>query len=275
VANGTPYGDPCFVYDANRGGNVLHLDQSGDVNDYVLCGTWGQDGNFAGKSFTLMCWAKQTELSTENGGWADMVTRGEGIQKIEYGAVPSLERKVHFVAHGGGVCVSANVYDLDKWYHIAGTFQQFPDMNGGMVRVYISGRQDGQEDVNEFVYRHTGNSTIYDPNWCIGSEDDEGNNLASPPVLPGQRRPFHGYLDDVRVYDRRLTEEEIMYIAGRGPTDKNYYPFLSTQVNSDIWSPEVPGSKIVNFKDLAILAECWMFQDIWWPPDDPATFKCF
>jgi hypothetical protein len=274
-ANGKMYGTPSIVYDAVRDSNVLYCDQNElDVNDYVLCGTWGQDGNFAGRSFTLMCWAKQTELSNETSGWAGMITKGEAAQKLEYGFVPSLMRQVHFATHMEGT-TSAAMVPLGEWHHLAGTYQQLADANGGYKRVYIDGRLSVSNapnsrpytDINELPYKYSHNPA-YDPNWCIGALDEEGNMTDNPPIQPlAGRRPFHGYLDDVRVYDRRLTEEEVMYIAGLGPTVKNYYPFLSTQIDSDIYSPEAPGSKKINFPDLAKLAQDWMRQDVLWPVD--------
>jgi hypothetical protein len=273
-SNGTPYGTPSLVYDANRpfslaGNQVLYTDQAGDVNDYVLCGTWCDsngvgDGNFLGKSFTLMCWSKQSELSTESGGWGEMVGKGESYQKVEFGAVPWLERTVHYAAHSGGVVTSSFKLDLNRWYHIAATYQQLPDMNGGIQRLYIDGRLNGQNDMNEVPYHNDRHRVQWaDPNWTIGAQQDEGNTVANPPVEISIQRPFHGYLDDVRVYDRQLSEEEIMYIAGlRSPTT-NYYPIPTPYVYSDIYSPEAKGSKRVNFKDLAVLAQDWMESELW------------
>jgi hypothetical protein len=276
AGDGVEVNNPTFVYDSNRAGYVAYFPQA-DTNDIVLCGTWGQDGNFAGKSFSIVFWAKQKELSNETSGWGDMVSKGESYQKVELLLANQPPQLVHYVSHGGGVCVSASKLDLNKWYHIAATYQQFPDANGGMQRLYINGRQDGQGDMNEVSYNQVRHSVqCAEPNWALGAQQDEGNTVSSPPAPISIQRPFHGYLDDVRVYDRRLTEEEIMYITGYyGPTVKNYYPIADPNIYSDIYSPEAPGSKAINFKDLAKLAECWMFQDIWWPPDDPATFKCF
>jgi len=267
AGNGTPMGTPSIVVDANRpqslaGNQVLYTDQEGDVNDYVKCGTWGQDGNFAGKSFSIVFWANQKELSTESGGWGDMVAKGESYQKVEFGAVPYLERNIHSVAHSSGVIVSSFKLDLNRWYHIAATYQQFPDMNGGMMRLYIDGRQNGQNDINEVPYNQTRHPVQWcDPNWTLGAQEEEGNTVAVPPVEVSIQRPFHGYLDDVRVYDRQLSEEEVMYLAGL--TTPNYYPIPAPYIYSDIYSPEAQGSKRVNFKDLAVLAQDWMESSLW------------
>jgi hypothetical protein len=274
AANGTPFGTPSIVVDTTRpqsltGNQVLYTDQIGPV-DYIQCGTWGQDGDFAGKSFTLMCWAKQTQVSVASAGWAYMIGKGEAAQKLEYGFTP-IVRQVHFATHVVGT-TSGRKLELGKWYHIAGTYQQLPNANGGYVRVYVEGRLEVSDatnnkpynDINEMPYKYSHNPA-YDPSWCIGAQDDEGDLTAVPPVLPGIRRPFHGYLDDVRVYDRRLTEEEIMYIAGYGPTQQNYYPMPEPDIYSNIYSQEAPGSKVINFKDLATLAQDWMRQNVLWP----------
>jgi len=261
AGNGVEVNNPTFVYDSSRSGYVAYFPQA-DTNDVVLCGTWGQDGNFAGKSFSIVFWANQKELSTETGGWGDMVAKGESYQKVEFGFVPSLERQVHCVAHSSGVIVSSNKLDLNRWYHIAETYQQFPDMNGGIMRLYIDGRQNGQNDINEIPYNQTRHPVQWaDPNWSLGAQQEEGNSVSNPPTPISIQRPFHGYLDDVRVYDRQLSEEEVMYIAG--VTTPNYYPIPVPYIYSDIYSPDAQGSKRVNLKDLAILAQDWMESALW------------
>jgi len=137
-------------------------------------------------------------------------------------------------------------------------------MNGGIMRLYIDGRQNGENDINEIPYNQTRHPVQWaDPNWSLGAQQEEGNSVSNPPTPISIQRPFHGYLDDVRVYDRRLSEEEVMYLAGLGPTAQNYYPIPVPYIYSDIYSPEAQGSKRVNFKDLAILAQDWMESSLW------------
>jgi hypothetical protein len=253
-----------------RSGKVAYFDQS-DANDMVTLGTWGQDGNFAGKSFTIAFWANQEAGGPDSTGWADMVGKGETYQKVELltGSPPQL---VHAVSHSSGVIVSATRIQLGTWYHIAETFEQFPGMPGGMQRLFINGKLDGtidtgsgQNDINEIPYDQTRHAVQWcDPNWTLGAQQEEGNAVSSPPTPWFLDRPFRGYLDDVRVYDRRLQEGEVMWLAGHtDPSYYNYYAIPSPGNLADIYSPEALGSKRVNAKDLAVLAQDWLKSQLW------------
>ncbi len=265
-SNGIAHGTPVFVPDETRpqslaGNKVAYFDHV-DVNDYVICGTWGDrhgDANFLGKSFTLMVWTKQTQAP----GWACMISKGEASQKLEY-AFPILERQIHFVATASGNAPDTKL-DLDKWYHVAGTYEKLPDVNGGISRVYIDGRLHGEDDINDEEYNHSHNPD-YDPNWCIGAQDYEGGMVGETPtpMRPHIDRVYYGYLDDVRVYDRQLSEEEIMWLVGK--TAPNYYAILPPAGYADIHSPEAKGDKIVNFKDMAKLAQEWLESKLWPDP---------
>jgi hypothetical protein len=259
LANGVEVNNPALVNDAQRG-NVAYFPQA-DTCDVVLLGTWGQDGNFAGKSFTIACWAKQQAATPEGGGWADMVGKGESYQKVELlvGIPPQI---VHTVAHSSGVITSTTRIQLGTWYHIAETFTQYADMNGGMQRQYVNGRLQGENDINEIPYDQPRHAVEWcDPNWTLGCQQDEGNAVSIPPAVVSLARPFNGWLDDVRVYDRALSEAEITWLAGG--TTANYYGIASPGDMADIYSPEPKGSKSVNAKDLAVLAQDWLKSQLW------------
>jgi len=267
AGNGTPMGTPSIVYDAVRDGNVLYTDQEGDVNDYVVCGTWGQDGNFAGKSFTIVFWANQKELSTESGGWGDMVAKGESYQKVEFGSVPYLERQVHCVVHSSGVIVSSFKLDLNRWYHIVATYQQYPDMNGGMQRLYINGILDGENDMNEIPYGNSRHAVQWaDPNWTLGAQEEEGNLVSNPPTPISIQRPFHGYLDDVRVYDRLLSEQEVRWLWNPWywpQCDEIPYPYSEANIYVDPCPLSMPCCQRIDLKDFTLLAHDWLEWDLW------------
>ena len=93
----------------------------------------------------------------------------------------------------GATTLSANT-----WYHVVGTY------DGATARIYVNGALDGS---NDFVSTGTGNT---DP-LMIGGRD---NNTDM----------FDGAIDDVRLYDRALSDSEVsaMYQAAgpcyRSPT---------------------------------------------------------
>jgi len=66
---------------------------------------------------------------------------------------------------------------------------------------------------------------------------------------------FRGRLSDVRFYSKALTADEVSWIANVGAPV--YYP-LESPVN--IYDEEPEGSKIVNFRDFAILASEWLMS---------------
>jgi hypothetical protein len=109
-----------------------------------------------------------------------------------------------------------------------------------------------------------------------------GVNLGS--ANDGSSGFVNALFDDFRVYDRALSEDEIGVLAGggEGPTDKMllrytfdetsgdtvhnsstyefYHPLLS---DAELYKGEVEGSRAVDFKDFAILADSWLEEQLW------------
>jgi hypothetical protein len=65
---------------------------------------------------------------------------------------------------------------------------------------------------------------------------------------------FNGKLDDVRIYDETLTEEEIMALA-----EANWVPL-------EDYRADIDGDQIVNLTDYSILADNWLEQQLWPKP---------
>jgi hypothetical protein len=92
----------------------------------------------------------------------------------------------------------------DKWVHIAHIY------TGEFVQVYVNGfqclnaQQDGIETQNFFPLQF-GRWTDETTGWVID------NNM--------HRRSFKGWLDDFRVYDEALHENEVQAIYGEGAGD--------------------------------------------------------
>lgn len=91
----------------------------------------------------------------------------------------------------GGACNSYFPVETDKWHHVAVTF------DGKTIRVYYDGKNVGEQaqpgpaiDTTGFPLR-IGNS---------GSLD----------------RPYHGLLDEIRIWSRALDEKEIKWQMERG-----------------------------------------------------------
>jgi concanavalin A-like lectin/glucanase superfamily protein len=97
-------------------------------------------------------------------------------------------------ANGGGAVVTAG-----EWHHIAGTY------DGARIQLYIDGVPWGKPML------HTGAIAPMLPNsfLSIGSEDGRG--------IPGSKgRGFKGLIDEVAIYKRTLTTNEIDYLYHAG-----------------------------------------------------------
>lgn len=79
--------------------------------------------------------------------------------------------------------------DLGKWYHIAGVFK-----GGEYLKIYVNGTVDNSKSTTVAI---------------IALPPTEDPN----PILVGQYAGFFsGVIDDVRIYERVLSDDEIMYL---------------------------------------------------------------
>jgi hypothetical protein len=237
LADGTPHGNAGIVYDADLGSFVLHLPQT-DSNDYVDCGggdpeTWGHLPH----SFTLSAWVNQTEFKP----WGCFVTKGEFAWKLQ---TLHASPVVHFATHQYGT-ISQTQLKNGQWYHVAAMYYADWDY----VLIYIDGQINGGM---------AGWPEIYDDwDWAnvfIGARH-------TPYYTPQIDHFFKGYLDDIRIYNRALYDQEVKFLATRG-AQTWYYPLESP---GNIYDGEPQGQKIVNFRDFALLANDWLEADLW-PP---------
>ncbi|MBN1854156.1 MAG: metallophosphoesterase [Pirellulales bacterium] len=94
------------------------------------------------------------------------------------------------------IYLAASGYETGTWYHVAGTY------DGSMQRLYINGEQVAEQ-------ANTG-SIDWDPvgsdGFEIGRYHDDNENIVLPETI-----------DDVRVYDRALTADEIRLIMEMNP----------------------------------------------------------
>jgi hypothetical protein len=92
----------------------------------------------------------------------------------------------------------------------------------------------------------------------IGSEAAEFNGR------PNATGYFEGDLDDVRIYDRALSQAEIAYLADVSPDDGQLHIAVPSVAN--IRDDEAEGSRVVNFKDFAVLMGQWLDAGLWPAP---------
>jgi len=125
--------------------------------------------------------------------------------------------------------------DRDEWTHLAGTF------DGNTVKCYINGELAAtNNDANAIV---------------ILSQDTNDLAIGNQPESDGH--PFEGMIDDVRVYDYGLSQEEVAYLATDGTG------MFTVQSIANLSNDEELGSRAVNLKDFAVLANSWLEQKLY------------
>jgi hypothetical protein len=123
-----------------------------------------------------------------------------------------------------------------EWMHVAVTF------DGTNSNMYIRGRQVGDTSTDFTL------GPAADAQLNIGSADGGGN-------------PFNGAIDEVYLYNRALTAEEIAYLADLTPGDDElYYSIVS---DAEVYDSEAAGSRRVNLSDFAMIAEVWLVEQLW------------
>jgi hypothetical protein len=175
--NGTLVGNPKWVT-GNIGG-ALELDGNGD---YVNCGHSPlfqiQD------QITLACWIKVASFTTN---WSTIISKGDNSYRLSRSSETG--NAIHMGLNGtstagyqwfdGRITVTDN-----QWHHVAGVY------DGSHGIIYI----DGVEDV---TYPATGQLNASNFDVYIGENSE----------APG--RFLKGLVDDVRIYNRAITQDEI------------------------------------------------------------------
>jgi len=70
-------------------------------------------------------------------------------------------------------------------------------------------------------------------------------------------RRWKGWIDDVRIYDYALTDEEIVY-ASQGSAGQIWYEL-------EPWRSDLFDDDAINFMDFAVLGNRWLDGPILWP----------
>jgi hypothetical protein len=193
-----PVGEPCcttsIVYDADKDSNVVSLN---GYNEWVNCGQTVHTalGPLFGNNITLACWVKDTGSNFSTG----MVSNGYSWrlycqQNTDIGLqINGLEN----ASNDPCTYIFGTLGRLDgKWHHAAGVF----DYNSLTMSLYVDGIPDGSVTAH-----HTGASfdlgnTYY--KFYIGAQQG----------VVG--REFDGLIDDVRIYNRALSHQEIRLLTG-------------------------------------------------------------
>ncbi|MFZ2146404.1 MAG: LamG-like jellyroll fold domain-containing protein [Sedimentisphaerales bacterium] len=182
--DGILMGDPQWAIGVLGGA----LDFDGD-GDYVDCGT-NATINGLNEAITASAWINIRSVTT---AWMTVMAKGENAWRI---AVNNLTTGMHFGFSGGDrgwqAANSATELPLSEWHHVAATYDL---QNGG--RIYIDGIEDGS------------------------NPDLGGVQMNEMPFLIGENpeatgRFFDGLIDDVRIYGRALSADEVSELTALG-----------------------------------------------------------
>jgi hypothetical protein len=183
--DGTLVGGPIWLPTGGRVGGALAFD---GADDYVDIGTIDIP---AGNGMTVALWLRPDAVSS----MARLISKATGTaEQDHYWMVSMFGTALRFRLKAGGststLLTQQNLLVAGRWYHVACTYDQ------SAMRIYVNGAplvslpKTGMLDVNPAVTAAIGDQPP-------GAGDD----------------PFAGVIDDVRLYQRALSEMEIGLLA--------------------------------------------------------------
>jgi len=159
----------------------------------------GYKGILGPNAVTVTAWIRTTNTATGAIiGWGPNV----GGQRFGF-RVDS--NRLRFEHHGGNVQGNSPVND-GGWHHVAVTVQANSTVSYPEVILWLNGIDDTRPSTDPDAFNLTADLDV---------------SIGRRPA--GNDRFFMGQIDDVRIYDRVLSPEEIAWLAGRTkPFDKPF-----------------------------------------------------
>jgi hypothetical protein len=183
----------------NPYGGILLLDGTEDSED-----TWEYayiDGAFNLPIYTIAVWFK---AGNNVGDQQDVVSAysspgvGHGILlEVQTAGTLRYLHRYPLGTGGGSNIYTTTRYDDDQWHHAAMVKAE------GQIRLYIDGQQAGTASDN----------SIFNPGDTFGV----ALGILDHERAGDDKRLLQGALDDVRIYDRPLSQAEIQAIMNAGP----------------------------------------------------------
>ncbi|MHC4204172.1 MAG: LamG domain-containing protein [Planctomycetota bacterium] len=257
-------------YKFDEGEGTVAADSSGQGSDGTLSGTatWATEGQMgAAVSFdggvgevrgaspylngldaiSYGAWIKSNAIDTDSGFIIFANPAGNDQRGIRYDLAGGNGGGANVIKYGVATeegsheNESAANVQTTQWQHVMVTWN-----SGEAASLYINGVPDTPTDEDDII---GGTTTGYtDVIVGRGGKDTDGS--------------WDGLVDDFRVYEVALTAEEVQTVMNGGdlPVEDTYVPLESP---ANIYDEEPINSKIVNFKDFALLADEWLQQLVW------------
>jgi len=238
--HGTKEGVGAAVYVAGMDGQAIDLD---GIDDHVSTDVNAIDlGIDADAPKTVTAWAYTRSFN--DGGIFDM---GDNVNGRNY-SLRTLGTTDIWRAQRYGY----PTYDFDFEYDSLGKWVHFALVYGGPAAGDMSwAYADGNLVGSQIAAMDTGTAR----NFEIG-------------VWSGNY--FDGLIDEVRVYNRALTQAEAASLAGRSATfTQIMYPLIDP-MDADSGAVDMNGDNTIDLKDYALLADTFL-DELLWPTGAPPT----
>lgn len=177
--NGKLEGTACIITDTDRGDVLSNAGEGG----YVDCGNHSSY-NMSGP-MTISAWIKTNVFDKQ---WHAIVTKGDAAWELE---MNSNIDTLRFSCDGLLETLKSNIegtihVNNGKWHHVVAKY------DGAMLALYVDGVLDDSKSAKGEI-----NNQTYPV--CIGAN-----------AWGEKNRIWNGRIDDVRIYNRALSEEEIV-----------------------------------------------------------------
>jgi hypothetical protein len=216
---------------------------NGAPGSRISIGTWDPVGPSGG--FTLSLWARWAGLGNSSQG---LIGKRDGwgsndVLRFMFEVFGNNQLRLGSYANSAYSQGNVMTPNMCRWAHIAATVNG-NDVNN--VRFYING-----QDVGTGTCTLGTNTTA---TMTIGNSQSATAWAGSPEV-------FIGRLDEVRIYNRALSADEIAYLADLTPGDGKLH--ISILSPAELYEGESEGSRTINFRDFAYLANAWLEEELW------------
>ena len=86
-------------------------------------------------------------------------------------------------------------------------------------------------------------------------------NTMSATAWPNSPETFNGDIDEIRIYNRALTQAEIAYLADLTPGDGEHH--VPVPSPADLYGLEAEPARAIDLRDFATLAMTWLEEQLW------------
>jgi len=198
-------------------GQALSFD---GVDDYVDCGS-DSSLDFGSGDFTLAAWVYVKSLE-DDGTFDRIITKKDGTTEGGYALTYTKFTEFSFgYGTGSSVGIRSNTgKSINTWYFVVGV------RKGSNKYIYVNGIEDSNTE--------NGHAMAASDHLFIGARHTDTNSQ------------FHGLIDEVRIYNRALSAEEIMQHYEQ--TRRN---FQIASANPHDWSDGLVGYWTMNGQDIS------------------------